>query len=165
MTGSKMVSFRKGLLLRALLLLVFGLVLMFRPVQFMLYVTIAIGVFIAFDGVTALMKSRGGVSVIYGLLALLCGLGCIFMPLWMNEIWVILLGIWMIFGAVDCFDLVRRGAVGSKTWGIVYGVVSLLAGILCVAAPLAGLAAIMMTLGIMLAVCSVMLLAGIVFIK
>lgn len=142
---------RKELIFRGILFLILGLLMLFRPGQTLIAITIMIGVFILIDGIFMLIpalkyRSQGRPFLILNaVFFILLGLFSCTAPLKMNIIWVIMIGFWQLVSGIQC--LTFRNSAGSSA--ILSGVCGIIAGVLLIFMPVLGMLTLMWVMGIL----------------
>ncbi|MPM74484.1 hypothetical protein SDC9_121472 [bioreactor metagenome] len=132
------------LLLRGLIFLILGVLLWAHPVAAMTAIVIVLGIYILFEGglmLGAAFGVRGRMRTmltINAIALLLLGLAAIVAPLWMGEFAVIFFGVWQLMSGIQCLIFPSSNGL-SKTGAILSGILSLLAGLFFIGAPLFGL--------------------------
>jgi len=141
---------RAELIFRGILFLILGLLMMCRPGETMLVITITIGVFTLVDGVIMLISalmyhgSGKGMAILNSILLILLGLFCCTAPLKMNIVWVIMVGFWQLFSGISCLSL--RASAGNSA--IFSGICGIIAGLILIFMPVLGLLTLMWLMGI-----------------
>lgn len=133
---------RSALLIRGLIFLLIGLVGLFHPVGGMAAITVILGIFLLLDAMGALFLSIA-CRLFFGILRsiLLCASGIVMMirPVEADVLIAVVLGVWLVltgFGQLLSARVSPSRAILSGG-----GILSILIGILLVAAPFAGLMA------------------------
>ena len=142
---------RSALLVRGLVFFILGLIGLFRPIGSLAAVTVILGVFLLLDAMGALFLSfacRRFFGVFWSILLCAAGIAMIVRPVEADTLVAVVLGIWLIATGVS--ELVSAGVSSSKLFLSGSGILSILIGILLVAAPFAGLAAFSMIVAILL---------------
>ncbi len=142
---------RSALLVRGLVFFILGLIGLFRPIGSLAAVTVILGVFLLLDAIGALFLSfacHRFFGVFWSILLCAAGIAMIVRPVEADTLVAVVLGIWLIATGVS--ELVSAGVSSSKLFLSGSGILSILIGILLVAAPFAGLAAFSMIVAILL---------------
>jgi uncharacterized membrane protein HdeD (DUF308 family) len=145
-------------LLRGILMVLFGIIALVRPGIALLTLVYLFGFYAVLDGISAIMigvRSRGephrGWMVVQGVVSVLAGVVALVWPgitalalLFVVAFWAIVLGIGEIGGA---FALRRRG---SDTWGwtLAAGILNVVFGVVLVAWPASGILTLVWLVGI-----------------
>lgn len=157
MTGSLMglVSWRTAFLL-GLITLALGVVLVFRPTQSLIGIAVLLGIVMMVSGIYHVVRAISGREherlwrAISGVLFILAGL----VLLRHLHLSVALIGLfvgftWIIQGVAALVEAFSGGGVrGESGWSFFFGVISLIAGIVVVSAPIASVSALTIFLGI-----------------
>ncbi len=152
---------RNSLLFRAVLLLLTGVLLGFRPWLTLTLFTAAAGVFLIFEAMwlfAAALPQREGRTggILQALLTLILGFLCIVSPLMMDLAWMFVLGLWQLISGCNWFML--ASAVKPRTWPLVSGILATITGLLFIIWPMAGLMAMVWVLAALLILFGVVLL-------
>lgn len=144
---------RSALLVRGLIFFVLGLIGLFRPIGSLAAVTVILGVFLLIDAMGALFLSfacRRLSGFLWSALLCAAGIAMILSPVAADKLVVIVLGIWLIVtGAGEILSSqvsAKKGILSGS------GILSILIGVLLVAAPFAGLAAFSWLVAVLLIV-------------
>lgn len=138
------------LILRGVLEALAGLLLILRPVETAVFITVAVGVFLLIDGAILLVSglrmpgSGGRWLTVNAALLLLLGAFAVWRPIMVDYLWVVILGIWQILGGVETLS------GGRKSWNVFSGVLSLALGIVFIVSPFVGLFSIVWVIGALL---------------
>jgi uncharacterized membrane protein HdeD (DUF308 family) len=157
MTASLMglVSWRTAFLL-GLITLALGVVLVFRPTQSLVGIAVLLGIIMMVSGIYHIVRALSGRDherlwrAISGVLFILAGL----VLLRHLHLSVALIGLfigftWIIQGVAALVEGFSGGGVhGERGWSIFFGVISLIAGIVVVCAPIASVSALTIFMGI-----------------
>ena len=149
--GAAMRALGRDLVLRGVLEALVGLLLLLRPMQTAVFITIAVGVFLIIDGATLLflaLRSSGpgrGWLIVNAALLLLLGVFAVWRPVMVDSLWVVILGVWQILGGIETL----AGGI-NKLWNVFSGVLSLIVGIVFVVSPFVGLMSIIWLIGALL---------------
>ncbi len=145
-------SLGKNLIFRGVLELLLGILLLLNPLQTTAMLTIVIGAFLIMDGIGILIagirhSGAGKAWLITNAAALaLLGLVAVLRPILMDTMWVLVIGVWQIFGGIECL----AGGGWRRGWNVASGVLSLILGVIFICAPFAGLLSVIWLLGILL---------------
>jgi uncharacterized membrane protein HdeD (DUF308 family) len=157
MTGSLMglVSWRTAFLL-GLITLALGVVLVFRPTQSLVGIAVLLGIVMLVSGIYHIARALEGREherlwrAISGVLFILAGL----VLLRHLHLSVALIGLfigftWIIQGVAALVEGFSGGGVrGKRGWSFFFGIISLIAGIVVVSAPIASVSALTIFMGI-----------------
>jgi len=141
---------RTELIARGILFLILGLLMMFKPGETLLVISVTIGIFILIDGIVMLisaLKYQGNGKVFLLLNAaffIALGLFSCTAPLAMNIIWVMMIGFWQLFSGIQCIGF--RKTAGSSA--ILSGILSIIAGLVLIMMPVFGLMTMMWIMGL-----------------
>ena len=157
---------RMALFTRAIILLLLGFLILFRPLPSITIGVIVLGFYVAFEGVTLLAnalqlppRSRSLV-IINALVLLLLGIMAIIFPWMMGEYAVIFLGAWQIVNGVQCLLLLAGHRHKIKI--LCTGLVTVAVGIFFMLVPFWGLLTLSWLLAIFCWVTGIlMLLSGV----
>lgn len=153
----------RDLMLRGILEALLGVLLLVRPVQTAVVLTVAIGVFLLIDGATMLLiglKAPGPGKkwlIINAVLLLLLGVFAVWRPIMVDSLWVVILGIWQLMGGIEAL-----AGGGAKLWNVLLGVLSLALGVVFIVSPFVGLLSIIWLIGVLLVLSGALtILAGV----
>lgn len=145
-------------LLRGIIAVIFGLIAIFMPVAAFLSLVFVFGAFALVDGIFTIVSAFTSNAktenwwwlILEGLFGILIGVLTIIQPAAMSEAWLLLIGVWAIVtGVLQIITAIRlRKEITGEFWLILGGLVSVLFGILLVAAPVAGAFAVGFIIGI-----------------
>ena len=153
-TSRKLFSFhatRPVLLIRGLICFILGLLGIYEPVFVLTTATRIIGGVILCAGILALLiarNNRRAMDLIWVALLFLAGFALIFWPLFFDAVVMVAAGICLIVAALHVFLTVGRNTTASTI--PVSGFLALIVGVILVAAPFAGVAAISWVLALLL---------------
>ena len=150
---------RSALLLRGLVFLLVGLFGLFHPVGSMAAVTVILGIFLLLDAMGALFLAvacRRFSGALWSVLLCALGIAMIVRPIEADVLVAVVLGVWLIVTGVG--ELLSARVSPSRIILSGSGVLSILTGILLVAAPFAGLAAFSWLIAVLLLVSGVEML-------
>ncbi len=135
---------KAALLLRGVIFLIFGLLMLFKPAAAIASIVIILGVYVLFEGITMLIstfsmpKPARPLMLVNAIMLLILGGVSIFAPMMMGQFAIIFFGVWQLMTGLQCLLLpARRGRAGTVTSGIL----SIIAGLFFIGAPLFGLLA------------------------
>lgn len=158
---------RPALILRGILGALIGFALLMQPYFAMLFITVAIGVFMIIDGglligyVAAGGKRGRAIGLTYGILILLLGILTIWNPLFMNLAWIIMIGVWQLISGVNMVT----GEYKGRHAGMIRfsGVISILLGLIFIVWPFTGMAVYIRVGGAFLLVASILMIFSGIF--
>ena len=145
-------------LARGIIALLLGLVALFWPEVALLSLVLIIGVFALVSGAIALISAFTSNAksenwswlIVEGIFGIALGLLSIFQPRAMARVWLILIAAWLIVSGI--FQIITaiaiRKVIEGEFWMILGGSISLLFGFLILFAPMAGVFAIGLIIGI-----------------
>lgn len=140
-----------------LLSIVAGVLVLLKPSESLATIAVIVGIFVAVDGVIALLAAlRGtassrGLSALAGVLGLIVGAFLIRHPVHGITAVAMLVGLWLI--AVGALRLVLSfDAPAHRGWRALVGAIELIAGIVIVASPGIGLTTLAILIGVSLIV-------------
>jgi uncharacterized membrane protein HdeD (DUF308 family) len=141
-------------LLIGLLSIAAGVIVLVKPGNSLKTIAIVVGIFIAFDGVIALIaalrkttESRG-LTALMGVLGLVVGVVLIRHPVHGITAVAMLVGIWLI--AIGAIRFVLAFEEEHRAWRLLVAVVEIIAGIVIVSSPGIGLATLAILIGVSL---------------
>jgi uncharacterized membrane protein HdeD (DUF308 family) len=141
-------------LLIGLLSIAAGVIVLVKPGNSLKTIAIIVGIFIAFDGVIALIaalrkttESRG-LTALMGVLGLVVGVVLIRHPVHGITAVAMLVGIWLI--AIGAIRFVLAFEEEHRAWRLLVAVVEIIAGIVIVSSPGIGLATLAILIGVSL---------------
>ncbi len=141
-------------LLIGLLGMVAGVIVLVKPGNSLKTIAIIVGIFIAFDGVIALIaalrrttESRG-LTALMGVLGLVVGVVLIRHPVHGITAVAMLVGIWLI--AIGAIRFVLAFEEEHRAWRLLVAVVEIIAGLVIVSSPGIGLATLAILIGVSL---------------
>jgi uncharacterized membrane protein HdeD (DUF308 family) len=161
-----LLSWRASFVL-GLITLILGVILAFRPTQSLTVIAVLLGVVMMVGGIYHIVRALAGREHervwrgMAGVLFLLTGL----VLLRHLHLSVALIGLfigftWIIQGIVSLAEGFSGARQGGQGWTVVFGIVSLIAGIILVAAPIASVATLTVFLGIWFIVMGAMEMVG-----
>jgi uncharacterized membrane protein HdeD (DUF308 family) len=151
-----------------LITLVMGVIVAFRPTQSLSVIAILLGIAMVASGIFHIVRAFGGQANepvwrgITGVLFILAGLALMrHLDLSLALIGLFIGFSWIIQGIVSLVEAVSgRGRGASTGWAVLFGVISLAAGIVVVSAPIASVATLTIFMGIWLIVMGIMEMVG-----
>lgn len=158
------------LLIRGILIVIFGLIALFSPGIVLMTLLVYFGIFAVFSGLFLIIEGFGikeedqGMRILEGVISIFFGLLFIIMPEFVLDSVMILIALWAIIGGImQVFHALRlRKHVANEWLEILNGIITLVFGILVLLNTRAGAQAITMFLGIF-AIISGLLMIGLSF--
>ena len=150
---------RSALLIRGLVFFILGLIGLFRPIGSLAAVTVILGIILLIDAMGALFLTfacRRYLGVFWSLLLCAAGIAMIVNPVKADVLIAVVLGVWLIATGVS--ELVSASVSPSRFFLSGSGILSILIGILLIAAPFAGLAAFSTIVAVLLLISGVEML-------
>ena len=132
-----------SLILRGVLLTLFGLFFWLKPVQTMNIIIVCIGIFLLIDSIPQIINcfrnpaKRSALSVIPAAVVFILGILCVFNALGTAKIGIIIIGIWQIVSGFQSFAAAKHSGI----LGVISALLTLLVGVILVTSPLIGLLA------------------------
>ena len=132
-----------SLLIRGIIMVLFGLLFWIRPVQMMNIIIVIIGIMLIIDSIPLFISSFGlkGQSkiavIIPGAIMLILGLLCTFNALGIARIAIVVIGFWQLITGIQSISTAKN----SGSLGVVSALLSILVGIILIVSPLVGLLA------------------------
>jgi uncharacterized membrane protein HdeD (DUF308 family) len=154
--------------LLGLITFVLGVVITFRPVQTLIAIAVLFGVVMIVSGIYHIARALDGREHervwrgITGVLFILAGL-LLFRHL---DLSVALIGlfvgfVWVFQGVSALAEAISRRHEGARTgWAVFFGIISLIAGIVVISAPIASVAALTIFMGVWFIVMGIMEMLG-----
>jgi uncharacterized membrane protein HdeD (DUF308 family) len=148
---------RTVIVVRAVLALAFGLVTLFWPGLTVLALAIAFGIYAILEGVASVIdavrhrdRSRWWLSLLGGLASVVAGVLALIWPGITALILAVVVGIWaVVAGAAQIATAFRLRMVGGRIWLLALaGVLSVMAGIVMLVWPSAGVIGLAVLLGV-----------------
>ncbi len=147
---------RTALIVRGILFIVFGLLVLANPNGFFKILTIAAGIVILLEGAVLLTAALNGpagsgriLRIVLAVLVLLFGIAALTVPLQVDKLFAVVLGIWLAAGGIE--GLAALSAAGrARTMAVVSSLIALAAGIVLIVLPFAGITAIGWIIGLLL---------------
>jgi uncharacterized membrane protein HdeD (DUF308 family) len=138
-----------------LLSIVAGVIVLIKPEDSLVTITVVVGIFVVIDGIAALVASLGrstenrGLAALIGVLGLVVGVMLIRHPIHGIVAVALLVGIWLIAMGAMRFVL-AFDADGHRAWRLLIAAVETIAGIVIVSSPGIGLTTLALLIGISL---------------
>ena len=132
-----------SLIVRGIIMVLFGLLFWARPIQVMNIIIIIIGMMLIIDSVPLFISSFGlkgqskTVMIIPAMIMLILGLLCTFNALGIARIGIVIIGIWQLISGIQSISTARN----SGSLGIVSALLTILVGVILVVSPIVGLLA------------------------
>ena len=132
-----------SLIVRGIIMVLFGLLFWARPIQVMNIIIIIIGMMLIIDSVPLFISSFGlkgqskTVMIIPAMIMLILGLLCTFNALGIARIGIVIIGIWQLISGIQSISTARN----SGSLGIVSALLTILVGVILVVSPIIGLLA------------------------
>jgi uncharacterized membrane protein HdeD (DUF308 family) len=148
---------RTVLVVRAVLALAFGLVALFWPDLTLLALAIAFGIYAILEGVASVIdavrnrdRSRWWLGLLGGLASVVAGVLALIWPGITALVLAVVVGIWaVVAGAAQIATAFRLRMAGGRIWLLALaGVLSVMAGIVILVWPSAGVVGLAMLLGV-----------------
>lgn len=170
--GGGMMPFRllgwKTAFLLGLVTFLLGLVVIARPSESLIAIAVLLGVVMIVSGIFHIIRALDGREHervwrgITGVLSLLAGLVLIrHLHLTVALIGLFIGFTWIIQGIASLMESASRGRIGGERgWSIFFGIISLIAGIVVVAAPIASVAALTIFMGAWFIVLGILEMGG-----
>ena len=132
-----------ALLIRGIIMVLFGLLFWIHPIQVMNIIIIVIGLMLIIDSIPLFISSFGlkgpskSVMLIPASIMLILGLLCTFNALGIARIGIVIIGIWQLISGIQSVSTARN----SGYLGVVSALLSILVGVILVVSPIVGLLA------------------------
>lgn len=132
-----------SLLIRGIIMMLFGLLFWIHPIQVMNIIIIVIGLMLIIDSIPLFISSFGlkgpskSVMLIPASIMLILGLLCTFNALGIARIGIVIIGIWQLISGIQSVSTARN----SGYLGVVSALLSILVGVILVVSPIVGLLA------------------------
>ena len=132
-----------SLLVRGVIMVLFGLIFWVRPIQVMNIIITIIGLMLLIDCIPLFISSfnlKGqskAVTLIPASIMLILGLLCTFNALGIARIGIVIIGIWQLISGIQSISTAKN----SGSLGIVSALLSILVGVILVVSPIVGLLA------------------------
>ena len=144
-------AFGGSLILRGIIMLLFGILFWLRPLQVMNIILVIIGIMLIIDSIPLFISAvkiqgPGRTAMIIPAIFLLgLGLLCTFNTMGIANIGIVIIGIWQLISGVQSLSTARN----SGALGVVSSLLTILVGIIFIVAPATGL----LSLSWLLALC------------
>ena len=144
-------AFGSSLILRGIIMLLFGILFWMRPLQVMNVILIVIGIMLIIDSIPlfisgAKIKGPGKLAMLIPAIFLLgLGLLCTFNTMGIASIGIVIIGIWQLISGLQSLSTAKN----SGALGVVSSLLTILVGIIFIVAPVTGL----LSLSWLLALC------------
>ena len=148
----------KQLVVQGVFAIIFGILALVWPGVTALSLVVLWGAFAFVDGITQLVaafgtKTSGGIRLLFiigGILSIIAGLIALFNPLISSVALTWVLGVWLIARAImEVYAAFAIESGSDRWWRLLGGVLYGIAGVLLVANPVSGVAAIVLYLGLL----------------
>ena len=132
-----------SLIVRGIIMILFGLLFWARPVQIMNIIIVVIGLMLIIDSVPLFISSfklkdqTRAVTLIPASIMLILGLLCTFNAMGIARIGIAVIGIWQLISGIQSISTAKS----SGSLGIVSSLLSILVGIILIVSPITGLIA------------------------
>ncbi len=132
-----------SLIVRGIIMILFGLLFWIKPVQLMNIIIIVIGIMLIVDSLPLFLSSlklKGqsrAATLIPATIMLTLGLLCTFNALGIARIGIVIIGIWQLISGIQSISTAKN----SGSLGIVSSLLSILVGIILIVSPVTGLVA------------------------
>lgn len=136
---------RRALIWRGIIFMIFGVLILTRPVPTIAATVIIAGVYVAIEGIAILIQAMKlprkvrSMLVINALIMVLLGVAAVIFPQLMGEYAVIFFGAWQLVNGVQCLYLMKTP--GHRVKSFFTGLFSIAAGLFFIIMPLMGLLA------------------------
>ena len=137
-------SSRGALIWRGVIFIIFGLLMLFKPLPTITVVVVILGIYAALEGVAMLtgawvLKRNQSMLLLNGIVLLVLGIAAICFPWLMGEYAIIFMGAWQFISGIQCFFFISRSRHRWKT--LFTGILAIIAGLFFMIAPFIGLLA------------------------
>ncbi len=155
---------RKTLIWRGIIFMIFGVLIITRPVPAIAVTVIVAGIYVAIEGTAILIQALKlprrfrSMILINAVIMILLGLAAIIFPYLMGEYAVIFFGAWQLVNGVQCLYLMKTP--GHRVRSFITGMFSITAGLFFIVMPLFGLLAMSWLLSALFITSSLMMLAA-----
>ena len=132
-----------SLIVRGIIMVLFGLLFWARPIQVMNIIIVIIGLMLIIDSIPPFISSlrlKGQcktVTLVPATIMLILGLLCTFNALGIARIGIVIIGIWQLISGIQSISTARN----SGSLGIVSALLTILVGVILVVSPIVGLLA------------------------
>ena len=154
---------RKTLIWRGIIFMIFGVLIITRPIPTIAITVIIAGIYVAIEGIAILTQALKlprrvrGMIVINAVIMILLGLAAVIFPYLMGEYAVIFFGAWQLVNGVQCLYLMKTP--GHRVRSFITGMFSIMAGLFFIVMPLFGLLAMSWLLSALFITSALMMLA------
>lgn len=154
---------RKTLIWRGIIFMIFGVLIITRPVPAIAVTVIIAGIYVAIEGAAFLVQALKlphkfrSMLLLNAVIMILLGLAAIIFPYLMGEYAVIFFGAWQLVNGVQCLYLMKTP--GHRVRSFITGMFSIIAGLFFVLMPLFGLLAMSWLLSALFITSSLIMLA------
>lgn len=154
---------RKTLIWRGIIFMIFGVLIITRPVPAIAVTVIIAGIYVAIEGAAFLVQALKlphkfrSMLLLNAVIMILLGLAAIIFPYLMGEYAVIFFGAWQLVNGVQCLYLMKTP--GHRVKSFITGIFSIIAGLFFVLMPLFGLLAMSWLLSALFITSSLIMLA------
>ena len=154
---------RKTLIWRGIIFMIFGVLIITRPVPAIAVTVIIAGLYVAIEGAAFLVQALKlphkfrSMLLLNAVIMILLGLAAIIFPYLMGEYAVIFFGAWQLVNGVQCLYLMKTP--GHRVRSFITGMFSIIAGLFFVLMPLFGLLAMSWLLSALFITSSLIMLA------
>lgn len=154
---------RKTLIWRGIIFMIFGVLIITRPIPTIAITVIIAGIYVAIEGIAILTQALKlprrvrGMIVINAVIMILLGLAAVIFPYLMGEYAVIFFGAWQLVNGVQCLYLMKTP--GHRVRSFITGMFSIMAGLFFILMPLFGLLAMSWLLSALFITSALMMLA------
>ena len=132
-----------SLLIRGIIMVLFGLLFWIHPIQVMNIIIIVIGLMLIVDSIPLFISSFGlkgqskTITLIPAAIMLILGLLCTFNALGIARIGIVIIGIWQLISGIQSVSTAKN----SGYLGVVSALLSILVGVILIVSPIVGLLA------------------------
>ena len=132
-----------SLLIRGIIMVLFGLLFWIHPIQVMNIIIIVIGLMLIVDSIPLFISSFGlkgqskTITLIPAAIMLILGLLCTFNALGIARIGIVIIGIWQLISGLQSVSTAKN----SGYLGVVSALLSILVGVILIVSPIVGLLA------------------------
>lgn len=154
---------RKALIWRGIIFMIFGVLIITRPVPAIAVTVIIAGIYVAIEGAAFLVQALKlphkfrSMLLLNAVIMILLGLAAIIFPYLMGEYAVIFFGAWQLVNGIQCLYLMKTP--GHRVRSFITGIFSIIAGLFFVLMPLFGLLAMSWLLSALFITSSLIMLA------
>jgi uncharacterized membrane protein HdeD (DUF308 family) len=154
---------RKTLIWRGIIFMIFGVLIITRPIPTIAVTVIIAGIYTVIEGVAIMIQALKlprkvrGMIVINAVIMILLGTAAVIFPYLMGEYAVIFFGAWQLVNGVQCLYLMKTP--GHRVRSFITGMFSIMAGLFFILMPLFGLLAMSWLLSALFITTDLMMLA------